>query len=125
MKTLRYLLTTCMFMTVMSMSAQGLAEQPQIGFQSTSSMVGSGSALPQAAVEGAYTTYETGTPHNSSGIRKGSWNPDPGDEPGPDEGDNNEPYKDPIGDGVIMLALCALAYLIVRTVRKRARAVSC
>ena len=86
-------------------------------------MAGSGSTLPQAAQSGASTTYDEGggvVRANQSGIRK--W----GGEGGSGEpGDWHEPYESPIGDGVIMLALCALAYLIVRTVRKRARAVSC
>ncbi len=88
-------------MMVLSVSAQGLAEQPQVGFQSTSSMTGSGSTLPQAATTGAYTTYDMG---NSAPARTNR----PGIRTRP--GDQEEPYQDPIGDAALPLALLAMGY---------------
>ena len=130
MKTLRYLLIVAMIsmasvLSVAYATAQNLAQQPQMEMQSTSVMQGSGSALPQAAVTGSYMTGSTpGTysPASSSGPhrsnRGGGFNP--GDEPGP--GDNDEPWADPIGDGVWALLACACAYLLVRVFLKRKRA---
>ena len=117
-KTLRYLLITFAVMMVLSVSAQGLAEQPQVGFQSTSSMVGSGSTLPQAATTGTYTTYDMGNARaNKPGIRKGA---DEGDTP-PDNPPG--PNENPIGDAALPLALLALVYGVWCRVYKRKRSV--
>ena len=72
----------------------------------------SGSHLPQAAVEGTTTTYDT---ENSSGThktgpRKVSDDDSPGTEPG---------QENPIGDAAWPLALLALAYLIIRVRRAK------
>ena len=123
MKTLRYLLITFAVMIVISVSAQSLAQQPSTEFQSTSSMVGSGSALPQAAQTGAYTTYDIGNPSRSNkpGIRRD-------DNPFGDEtiGGTDKPMEPgtPIGNGMLPLMLLACAYLIWRVARRRARAVN-
>ena len=121
MKALRYLLIAILLSTVSSLSAanasaQTLAQQPEVQIHSTSTMVSSGSHLPQAALEGTYTTYDQ---NNSSGghkghIRKG-WGTGGGGEPG----DWDDPYADPIGDAGWPLMLLACAYLIIRVVRKR------
>ena len=120
MKALRYLLIAFAAMTVLSVSAQSMAQQPGTEFHSTSSMVGSGSTLPQAAQSGAYTTYETGGPvrDNTSGIRTAG--PGQTGDGGPD--DREDPYGNPIGDAAWPLALCALAFALFRYVRKRTRA---
>lgn len=128
MKTLKYLLMVVM-LSVASMvfaTAQSLAQQPEAKMHSTSGMVSSGSQLPSAAVQGTYVTGTTIGTYNPASIsgpshaKKGSFNPDPGDEPGPDEGDNTEPWQDPLGDAAIPLMLLACAYLIIRVARKRA-----
>lgn len=119
MKTLRYLLIVVM-LSVASLAfatAQSLAQQPKAEMHSTSGMVYSGSTLPSAAVQGTYVTGATvGTYSPASGqsghIRKGTWNPGGGEEPGPDEGENSEPWQDPLGDAALPLALCALAFAI-------------
>ena len=122
MKTLRYLLIVIAAMAVLSVSAQSLAQEPQIGFQSTSSMVGSGSTLPQAAQTGAYTTYDQGYNAgraNKAGIRRFGENEgfeEEGDEP--ESGLPSEPF--PIGDGVWVLMVLAAVYSIVAIYRKRA-----
>ena len=41
---------------------------------------------------------------------------------GENDGDDEIPMPDPIGDGVWVLLICACAYIIVRVVRKRTRA---
>ena len=135
--TLRYLLSMVMVLSVLSLSAQTPkygktynpshqyaaaqveAQMPVATMSSTSSdLVTSGSSLPQAAVTGTSTTYDTGGRLGS--IRRVEINP--GGEPGPDEGENSEPWKDPIGDAMIPLMLLACAYLGMRVllIRKRA-----
>ncbi len=124
MKTLRYLLMVVAMVSVLSANAQGLAKQPSSDFRSTSIMQTSGSMLPQAATTGAVLTGETPGTYSSvyhpGGPRRITINP--GDEPGPDEGDNSEPWEDPIGDALWPLMVLACAYLIIRVGRKRARA---
>ena len=133
MKALRYLLVLVAVMGVLSVSAQTpkygkpyspssrtyynpQAQMPSIQMQSTgSAIMFTGSALPSAATEGVTTTYGPA----KVGPRKVEVNP--GGEPGPDEGDNKEPWEDPIGDAMWPLMVCALAYLIIRVGRKRAR----
>ena len=129
MKALRYLLIVMGLMSVLSISAQALAQQPQAQMQSTSIIAGSGSQLPSAAVQGTYvtgTTIGTYNPANVNGPHRakkednpgGGFNP--GGEPGP--GDNTEPWEDPIGDAGWPLMMLALAYVCVRAFLKRKRA---
>ncbi len=124
MKTLRYLLITFAVMMVMSVSAQSLAEPPRADFHSTSSMVTSGSTLPQAAQSGAYTTYDYGySPSrvNKPGIRREDLDGD-----GIDDGtteDEKEPDSPgepfPIGEGMWALALLAMVYGVLRVYRRK------
>ena len=126
MKTLRYLLIAVMMLSVLSLSAQNMAQQPNSTFQSTSTMVGTGSELPQAAQTGAYVTgstpgtYSAYTPGGR--IRKGWGTGEGGSSEGGEPGDWHEPWEDPIGDGMLPLMLLAGAYLIMRVARKRQRA---
>ena len=102
-------------MMVMSVSAQSLAEPPRADFHSTSSMVTSGSTLPQAAQSGAYTTYDYGySPSrvNKPGIRREDLDGD-----GIDDGtteDETEPDSPgepfPIGDAAWPLLFCAAIF---------------
>ena len=114
MKTLRYLLITfavvMMSLQVVNAKAQNLAEQPRAEFHTTSSMVGSGSTLPQAAQSGAYTTYDIGAPgrSNKSGIKRGLDDDDKPDVTIPD--DNSDPDATPIGDGLWALLFCAAIF---------------
>ena len=133
MKALRYLLIVMGLMSVLSISAQALAQQPQAQMHTTSIIAGSGSQLPSAAVQGTYvtgTTIGTYSPANVNGPHRakkednpgGGFNPG-GGEPGP--GDNTEPWEDPIGDAGWPLALLALAYVCVRAfLRNKKRAIS-
>ena len=124
MKTLRYLLIAFAAMTVLSVSAQSMAQQPGTEFHSTSSMVGSGSTLPQAAQSGAYTTYETGPVKIGSVIKRDEtgFGGDDDDDPDKPSGDHSEMWDNPIGDAAWPLALCALAFALFRYVRQRTRA---
>ena len=135
MKALRYLLILVAVMGVLSVSAQTpkygkpyspssrtyynpQAQMPSIQMQSTgSAIMFTGSALPSAATEGVTTTYGPAKvgPRRSWGTGGGGESGEPGDRP--------EPYETPIGDAMWPLMVCALAYLIIRVVRKRAREV--
>ena len=125
MKTLRYLLIVMGLMSVLSISAQTLAQEPQAQMQSTSIMAGSGSQLPSAAVQGTYVTGATiGTysPANASGPHRAKkedndWEDD-------EWGDTGDPWATPIGDVMwpLMLLACAYcAFLIIRTRKRETR----
>ena len=120
MKTLRYLLISFAVMMVMSVGAQGLAQEPTTEFHSTSSMVGSGSTLPMAVESGAYTTYDVNNDAGQGVIRKIGGGNSGGGDPGPTDPD--DPYATPIWDGIGALALLACAYALLRYVRMRKRA---
>ena len=133
MKALRYLLMAIAILGVLSVSAQthqygathySLHEQvaytvqvnPQMptasmGYMHSDYMT-TGSTLPQAAIDGVTTTEEQESSGRHGNIRKWGGSGEPGDW--------EEPYADPIGDAAIPLALLALAYLILRVVRRRA-----
>lgn len=117
--TLRYLLILIGLVSVLSVSAQTLAQQPETHMQSTSVMVSSGSALPQAAVTGVMVTgSEIGSysPAKSSKPKRevgGGGTTEDEDEPdGPEE-----PF--PVGDAMWPLMLLALMYVGVRAFRRR------
>jgi len=127
MKALRYLLIVMGLMSVLSISAQALAQEPQAQMQSTSIMAGSGSQLPSAAAQGTYvtgTTIGTYNPANVNGPHRakkednpgGGFNPG-GGEPGP--GDNSEPWEDPLGDVMWPLLALAAAYALLRVYRRK------
>ena len=125
MKTLRYLLIVMGLMSVLSISAQALAQEPQAQMQSTSIMAGSGSQLPSAAVQGTYvtgTTIGTYSPANASGPHRAK----KGDNDWEDDewGDTGDPWATPIGDVMwpLMLLACAYcAFLIIRTRKRETR----
>jgi hypothetical protein len=127
MKALRYLLIVMGLMSVLSISAQALAQQPEVYMQSTSGMVYSGSQLPSAAADGAVltgSTVGTYTPASAgkpSGPRKiGGGNQGGGDGPS----NPVDPWATPLGNAAWPLVLMALSYMAVRTARKRKGAVS-
>ena len=127
MKALRYLLVLVAMVSVLSVSAQSTAQLPQAQMQSTSVMVYSGSTLPQAAASGAMLTGSQVGTYTPAKTHPGHVRRDPG---GDDDWEDDEltgeqtenPWKNPIGDAMWPLALCALAYLIMRVVRARKRA---
>ena len=136
-KTLRYLLMAIAVLGVLSVNAQthqyGVAhkasqEQTAYSVQVNPQMptatmdyrhsnyMTSGSTLPQAAIDGPTTTYdESNNSHHKGHIRRAG--EDEGWEDDPDPDNPGEPF--PIGDAAWPLMLLALAYLIMRVVRKR------
>ena len=115
MKALRYLLIVMGLMSVLSISAQALAQQPEAHMQSTSIIAGSGSQLPSAAVQGTYVTGATvGTysPANASGPNRAKRGDDDWED---DEwGDTGDPYPTPLGDAAWLLLALAAAYAVLR-----------
>ena len=124
MKALRYLLIVASLVSVLSVRAQSTAQLPEVQMNSTSGMVYSGSTLPQAAASGTVVTGSTPGTFSSTGAHGGIRKiGDSGSGTGGNEAQENEnPWKTPLGDAAWPLALCALAYLIVRVVRRRKRA---
>ena len=124
MKALRYLLIVMGLMSVLSISAQALAQQPQAQMHTTSIMAGSGSTLPSAAAQGTYvtgTTIGTYTPANATNgpARAKMVGEDEGWEEGDPDPDNpGNPF--PLGDAGWPLLMLAAAYALLRlNMRKR------
>ena len=119
MKALRYLLMVVAMVSVLSVKAQSTAQLPEVQMQSTSVMVGSGSALPQAATTGTVLTGETPGTYSAAGhhghIRRGIDGDDEDDKPS----GWDDPYKDPIGDAVWPLLVLAAAYALLRVYRRK------
>lgn len=118
MKTIKQLLIVIGLVSALTICAQTMAQQPQMQMQSTSIMMGSGSHLPQAAIEGVTTTYTPSASNISSGPHRAAAKEDdeedtpPQDPPGPNE--------DPIGDAILPLALLAAAYVLFLARKKHA-----
>ena len=106
MKTIKQLLIVIGLVSALTICAHTMVEQPQLQMQSTSIMMGSGSHLPQAAIEGVTTTYTPGASNIPSGPHRAAADDD--DAPS----DPNGPMEDPIGDAILPLALLAAAYLV-------------
>lgn len=125
MKAMRYLLMVVAMVSVLGVYAQGLAKLPEAKMQSTSTMVGAGSNLPQAAATGVYVTGSTPASYSPAGrpghIRKGASEEDKEDPDTPPE-DPHGPNEDPLGDAALPLALLAGAYALMRAILIRKRA---
>ena len=119
MKALRYLLMVVAMVSVLSVKAQSTAQLPEVQMQSTSVMVGSGSALPQAATTGTVLTGETPGTYSAAGhhghIRRGIDGDDENEKPS----GWDDPYKDPIGDAVWPLLVLASVYALLRVYRRK------
>ena len=131
MKALRYLLIVVAILSVLSVSAQGLAQDwgrlPEVQMHSTSAMVGSGSSLPFAAVNGAVVTgnvpgsyspaYASSRPRridaNHNGIDDDLETEDD------DWGETGDPWPTPIGDAALPLALLALVFVFGKWTAKK------
>ena len=118
--TLRYLLMVVAMVSVLGVYAQGTAQFPEATMQSTSSMVGTGSTLPQAAVSGASLAGETPAAYSPTGrighIRKTDENGDGWED---EEDPENPGEPNPLGDVFWPLALLMLVYVGVRVFLKR------
>lgn len=115
MKAMKQLLIVIGLVSMLSLKAQNFVEQPYAQMRSTSAMKGISSNLPQAAVSGTYTTYDSNSPYgprtSSQGPKKAAAKEDdeekdtpPADPPGP--------MENPLGDAVLPLLLLALGYAI-------------
>jgi len=140
MKKLGFILMALMLLSGLSMNAQtygkpyrspytqkqsvyGYTQVPTVTMRSTSTMYGSGSALPQAAITGTYTADEMSASVCASRPRRigGGWADEDEDEEQKDDPAPELPGDTvPLGDGLWPLMLLACAYLIVRVTRKRA-----
>lgn len=114
MKTMKQLLIVIGLVSALTICAQTMVEQPQLQMQSTSIMAGSGSHLPQAAIEGVTTTYTPGASNIPSGPHRGKADDDT------PPSDPNGPMEDPIGDAILPLALLAAAYVLFLARKKHA-----
>ena len=107
MKTMKQLLIVIGLVTISTLSAQNLAQYPKISMYSTSTMVGSGSSLPLAAMDMKIEKEEnTNSPYSiTSGPKKAR------------PGDNKDPGL-PLGDALLPLLLLAAGYMLF-VARKR------
>lgn len=109
MKTMKQLLIVIGLVSALTICAQTMVEQPQLQMQSTSIMMGSGSHLPQAAIEGVTTTDLLSNSTNSGPRRIGGGNSGGGD--GPENPD--DVWATPLGDMPwVWIALLAAGYAI-------------
>ena len=124
MKTMNKILlvVAIVIVSIVSAKAQYLAEQPSTGFQSTSTMVGSGSTF-QTTGEfiSADMYYDNATGGHRGSARRVGRDGGGSTEGGPDSGDPSNPFPDPIGEGMWVLMAMAAGYAaIVAGRRKRA-----
>lgn len=119
MKAMKQLLIVIGLMSMLSLNAQNIYAMPAAQMSSTSAMVGSGSSLPQAAINGTQTTYDSkvfyGSKDPSRGPKKAAAD---GDTP---PADPNGPMEDPLGDAVLPLLLLAAGYVVFVTRKRRAQ----
>ena len=113
MKAMKQLLIVIGLMSILSLNAQNIYAMPAAQMSSTSAMVGSGSSLPQAAISGTQTTYDSEegfAPSNAPKKSTGEGRPE----------DWEDPYEDPIGDAVLPLLLLAAGYVVFVARKRRA-----
>lgn len=109
MKTMKHILLIFLLSYSIITLGNTDATYQYLEFQSTSSMLGSGSQLPSAAQTGVSLT-ETEQNRAPSGPRRVS----------ADDGYGDPDYDEPIGDAILPLALLAAAYLLSLARKKRA-----
>lgn len=109
MKTMKHILLIFLLSYSIITLGNTDATYQYLEFQSTSSMLGSGSQLPSAAQTGV-TLTETEQNRAPSGPRRVS----------ADDGYGDPDYDEPIGDAILPLALLAAAYLLFLARKKRA-----
>lgn len=107
MKAMRYLLSVIVIVSAITLQAQDLAHYPIAQMHSTSSMIASGSSLPQAAVTGAYTTSDA----PSSGPRRAKFDDPFGDNNINDVQNPSQPGT-PLPDGTWALLFCAALFTL-------------
>ena len=133
MKTLRYLLSLVAILSVVSVSAATFGKpyqtqrrgiqyaqlstpMPTLSMSTMNApMMSSGSTLPMAAVSGT-TTADDNAPNRHRAKR--AVDEDDIEVPKPD--DNEIPDPTPIGDAAVPMMLMALAWVMVRMIRRKA-----
>lgn len=108
MKAIKQLLIVIGLISVLTISAQTITEYPVAEMHSTSTMVGSGSTLPNAASSGFISADDN--------LNSSSFNTPRGPRRAKEEGDDtppdpNGPNENPLGDTVIPLLLLAAGYV--------------
>ena len=112
MKAMIYILIVIGLVSILTAKADVWSKQPEANMNSTSTMHLSGTTLPQAAVTGAYTTYNEQEASQELGV-----NPQKRARPG----DWAEPGL-PLGDAVLPMLLLAAGYAVYVARRKRVAA---
>ena len=113
MKTLKYILLISLVCVSLPMAvAQSWAQQPGTEFHSTSTMMGSGSELPMAAVDGVMTADVVGNGMGGDNyIATGPQRVSPDTPP-------EDPYDGPLGDTPWFFMLLLVAGYALRVARK-------
>ena len=107
MKAIKQLLIAIGLISVLTISAQTITEYPAPQMHSTSTMVGSGSTLPNAASSGfisADDNLNSSSFNTPSGPRRAK---EEGDDTPPDP---NGPNENPLGDAILPMMLLAVVY---------------
>ncbi|MBQ0153640.1 MAG: hypothetical protein KBS70_02515 [Bacteroidales bacterium] len=109
------LVVAIVIVSVVSMDAQYLAEQPSTGFQSTSAMVGSGSTYQTGGEFISADMYYDNATGSHRGTARRVGRPEGGGGGGSTEGgpdDPSNPFQDPIGEGLwVLIAMAAIVAL--------------
>ena len=108
MKTMRYLLSVIVILSAMTLSAQNISQLPAVNMQSTSTMIASGSSLPQAAVSGTSTTYDS----PAFGPHRAKFDVDPFGEQTIDDVKTPDQPGTPVGDGMWTLLFFAALFTL-------------
>ena len=107
MKAIKQLLIAIGLISVLTVNAQTITEYPVAEMHSTSTLVGSGSTLPNAASSGFISADDNLNSSNINTPRGPRRAKEEGDEPPTNP---NGPMENPIGDAVLPLLLLAAAY---------------
>lgn len=106
---MKHLLIVISLMSILSLNAQTMVEYPVAQMRSTSSMVGSGSTLPNAASSG-FISADDNLPSSSPRGPRRVIDEDDKEEEKPESWE--DPFKDPLTDAVPCLLLLAIGYAI-------------
>jgi hypothetical protein len=108
MKAIKQLLIAIGLISVLTISAQTITEYPAPQMHSTSTMVGSGSTLPNAASSGFISADDNLNSSNINTPRGPRRAKEEGDEPPTNP---NGPMENPLGDAILPLLLLAAGYV--------------
>lgn len=109
MKAMKQILVVIGLISVLTIGAQKIKEYPTIQMNSTSAMIGAGSALPCAAATGYVSADDHLEDYSSRGPQRAASKEDEGDTPPQDP---NGPMEEPLTDTVPCLLFLALGYAL-------------